>query len=374
MIQHDEFGPEYVINVYDPAIGMEGFLVIDNTVLGPGKGGFRMTLSVSAEETFRLARVMTWKNALADIPFGGAKAGIIWSGGGEERKKQFVQSFARAIKEYMPEKYISAPDVNVGEQEIRWFVEAINEWQAATGKPADMCLKQGEMCGLPHELGSTGYGVAHAAKVAAEVVDMSIEGASIAIEGFGNVGQFAAKFLQEMGATIVAVADSRALTYNSAGLDIKDLIAVKQQEGMVGAYANGEQREREDIFGLTVDILIPASVTDVIHEGNQSEVKAKIIVEGANIPMRESVEKLLFKRGITIVPDFVANAGGVISSYAEHKGIDEQKMFSMIEEKISESTRNVLKKSIQEKKNPRDVGVELAKERVRAKKRKKTLS
>ena len=133
-ILKDNFGPEYVIFVYDPALEMEGFLVVDNTALGPGKGGIRMTPDVSAEEVFRLARTMTWKNALAGIPFGGAKAGIIWRGGSDELKKQFVQSFARALKPFLVKKYIAGPDVGTGEREMQWFVEAVNNWRAATGK------------------------------------------------------------------------------------------------------------------------------------------------------------------------------------------------------------------------------------------------
>src|SRR3990170_8884709 len=132
MIQRDEFGPEYIINVYDPQIGMEGFLVIDNTALGPGKGGIRMTPNVTAEEVYRLARTMTWKNALAGIPFGGAKAGIIWPGGDDHLKKQFVQSFAKAIKPFLIKKYIAGPDVNTGEKEMQWFVEAAGNLRAAT--------------------------------------------------------------------------------------------------------------------------------------------------------------------------------------------------------------------------------------------------
>ncbi|MEK7149979.1 MAG: Glu/Leu/Phe/Val dehydrogenase dimerization domain-containing protein, partial [Patescibacteria group bacterium] len=124
-IKKDKFGPEYVIEVYDPKIGMEGFLVIDNTTLGLGKGGIRMTPNVTREEVFRLARVMTWKNALAGIPFGGAKAGIVWRGGSEELKQEFIRSFARAIKPFVPKKYIPGPDVNTTEREMRSFAEEL---------------------------------------------------------------------------------------------------------------------------------------------------------------------------------------------------------------------------------------------------------
>ena len=147
---YDQWGPEYVVKVYKPEIGLVGFLVIDNTVLGPGKGGIRMTPDVTEEEVRRLARAMTWKNALAGIPFGGAKGSIVWPGGSEQQKKLFVQEFARAIKIFTPGKYIAGPDVNTGEREMQWFVESTGNWRSATGKPASLCMKafggKGEKC------------------------------------------------------------------------------------------------------------------------------------------------------------------------------------------------------------------------------------
>lgn len=328
-ITKDRFGPEYVVRVSDPAIGLEGFLVIDNTALGPGKGGIRMTPNVTEEEVFRLARTMTWKNALAGIPFGGAKSGIVWGGGSpsfaeasagkDELKKQYIQAFARNLKPFIPSKYIAGPDVNTTEKEMEWFAEALGMWEAATGKPADFCEDRNgkKACGLPHELGSTGFGVAHSARVAAEVYGFDIKGAAVAIEGFGNVGNFAFKHLKEMGAKIVAVSDSRGAAYLRAGLDREVIQRTKADKKSVSDYHGAEKLSKEDLFGLPVDILITAAVTDAVHDSNKNDIKAKIVVEGSNIPMRESIEDELWKRGIMIVPDFVANAGGVVSSYAE---------------------------------------------------------
>lgn len=337
---------------------MEGFLVVDNTVLGPGKGGIRMTSTVSEEEVSRLARTMTWKNALADIPFGGAKAGIVWKGGSPELKKQFVQSFARAVGLFIPTKYIAGPDVNTGEQEMQWFVEAIENPRGATGKPSTLG-------GLPHELGSTGFGVAHAALVAAELRGISIKNATVAIDGLGNVGSFASSFLRKFGARIVAIADSKGTAFSEQGLDEKELLQFKKSQGKsVCDYPGIKKMTRNDIFTLDVDILIPASVTDVINKDNMNEVKASIIVEGANIPMTEDIENELFERGILIVPDFVANAGGVISSYAEYMNYDATKMFEIVEEKVVKSARLVLETSLRQKENPRKVALEIAKAKV----------
>lgn len=353
----DKFGPEYVVRVYDPAIGMTGFLVVDNTRLGPGKGGIRMTPNVNEEEVFRLARGMTWKNALAGIPFGGAKSGIVWRGGTPILKKQFIQSFARLIKPFIPQKYIAGPDVNTGEREMQWFTEAIRNRRAATGKPK-------RIGGLPHELGSTGFGVAESTAEAAEFLGIDLKKATVAIEGFGNVGTFAFRFLRKMGARIIAVADSKGAIYNKDGLDERKLMKIKKESGSVKNYKWGRKMKREAIFGLPVDILIPSSVTDVINDSNKSSIRAKIIVEGANIPMPEGVEEELSRKGILVVPDFAANAGGVISSYAEYMGFSEEKMFELVRAKVRQSTRLVLRESLKSGKSPRKTALEIAKSKV----------
>ncbi|PIS39206.1 MAG: Glu/Leu/Phe/Val dehydrogenase [Candidatus Nealsonbacteria bacterium CG08_land_8_20_14_0_20_38_20] len=366
----DEFGPEYVLKVYDPKIGMEGFLVIDSTALGPGKGGIRMTANVTTEEVFRLARTMTWKNALAELPFGGAKAGIKWQGGPDGLKKQFIQSFARAIKIFIPQKYIAGPDVNTGEKEMQWFVEATKNWRSATGKPETFCLeiygKPGQKkCGIPHEFGSTGFGVAQSTKIASEIMGLDIKKATVAIHGFGNVGTFAYRYLTQMGAKIIALVDLSAAIYDKDGFDEKLVERQIKDKKPLADYPKGKRIRAQDFWGLPVDILIPASVTDVINEKNKNKIKAKIIVEAGNIPMSEKIEKELFKKGIIIVPDFLANAGGVISSYSEYRGYHPAKMFETVEKKIKKNAGLVLNEALKEKRNPREVALEIAKKRVR---------
>lgn len=384
-ILKDEFGPEYVLMVYDSKIGMEGFLVIDNTALGPGKGGIRMTSDVTAEEVFRLARTMTFKNALADIPFGGAKAGIRFPVLKGElpvetkvRKKEFIQSFARAIKSLTPKKYIAGPDVNTGEREMQWFVEATGIWKSATGKPTNLCMpiiknskNNGKRCGIPHEFGSTGFGVAEAAKIAAQIYGINMKIATVAIHGFGNVGTFAYKFLTEMGAKVVAVADVSGAVYAENGFDEKIMENLISNMKMIGEYSEinpvGKKSKKinmDDFWKLPVDILIPASVTDVINESNKNGIQAKIIVEAGNIPMREHIEEELFKKGVMIVPDFVANAGGVISSYAEYRGLHPRKMFELISQKIRKAVKSTIEVSVKTKQNPRKIALALAKEKI----------
>ncbi|QQG50098.1 MAG: Glu/Leu/Phe/Val dehydrogenase [Candidatus Berkelbacteria bacterium] len=361
MITKDEFGPEYVIEVSDPNTGMVGFLVIDNTAMGPGKGGIRMTPSVTPEEVFRLARTMTWKNALVDLPFGGAKGGIVWAGG-DKKKKAIVQSFARALKTLFINKYIAGPDVSSGEDEMKWIAEAIGEFKAATGKPKDYC--EDGHCGLPHELGSTGFGVAHSTLELLKHKSIDPKDVTIAIEGFGNVGTFAFQHLSEAGVKIVAISDSRGTAYDKNGLDLDKVWAAKNDRGSVRYTAGAEEMETEALLTLDVDVLITAAVTDVINKENKDEVKAKMIVEGSNIPMTEAIEKELIDRGVLVVPDFVANSGGVISSYCEHVGMKPEEMFKIVEEKITTTTRAVLSRADKDKKSLREVANVLAREKV----------
>lgn len=367
MIERDEFGPEKVLEVYDPGVGMHGFLVIDNTALGPGKGGIRMTSNVTTEEVFRLARTMTWKNALAEIPFGGAKSGIVAETKGLtiETKKALIQSFARAIKPLSPSIYIAGPDVGTGQEEMRWYAEANGSLKSCTGKPAGMCVKPGQECGIPHEFGSTGFGVAHSAAEAAAFLGLNIKGAAVAIEGFGNVGSFAAKYLSALGARVIAVSDSKGTFYNEGGLEVETLIKIKEVTGSVINYKSGTVLPTKELFELKVDILIPAALSDAITSENVDKVKAKLIVEGSNIPMTPDTEEILHKKGILIVPDLVANAGGVISSWAEYRGYNPKRMFETVERKVKNNTRIVLEYARDKGIKPRDAAMEIAVERVR---------
>ncbi|MFH1592693.1 MAG: Glu/Leu/Phe/Val dehydrogenase [Candidatus Woesearchaeota archaeon] len=359
MEMFDEFGPEKILEVYNPKVGMRGFVVIDNTSLGPGKGGTRMTPSVSKEEVFRLARTMTWKNALADLPFGGAKSGIIADSKkiDREKKKTIVEAFAEGLKVVSPSQYIAAPDMNMAEEEMKWYAEKNGDMKSCTGKPKDLG-------GLPHELGSTGFGVYHSLLVAAPYAGLDIDKATVAIEGFGNVGWFVAKFLKEHKCKLVAVSDSSGVIYNKKGLDFKKLAKVKKEKGKVTAYGEGEVMPSNDILDVDADILVTAAIPDLVKGSDVDRLKFKMIVEGSNIPMIEAVERECFKKGILMVPDFLANAGGVISSYVEYTGGGEEEMFKMVEEKIKKNTEMVMKAAKEKGVLPRDAGMEIAVERV----------
>src|SRR3989344_8024480 len=225
----DAIGPEKIVEVYDPITKMQGVLVIDNTAIGPGKGGIRMVPDISVAEVFGLARAMTWKNALAGIPFGGAKSGIRSPAANGTMKAEYVRAFAEQIKDLVPSQYVPGPDMNMGEAEMAIIANVIGTPKAATGKPDSMG-------GLPHELGSTGYGVFLSTLVALEHRKMDVNGATVAIEGFGNVGTFTAKYLSEKGAKIIAVSDSKGTVYLQSGLEYETLMAVKKEKGTVTAY------------------------------------------------------------------------------------------------------------------------------------------
>ncbi|MDH4212340.1 MAG: Glu/Leu/Phe/Val dehydrogenase [Candidatus Thorarchaeota archaeon] len=361
----DSWGPEEVIQVYDPITQMQGVLVIDNTALGPGKGGIRISSTVTPLEVFRLARAMTWKCSLAGIPFGGAKSGIR-ADPYTINKLKYVEEFARKVAPSTPSRYIAAPDMNVGEKEIATFVDTVGDLQAATGKPS-------KLGGIPHELGTTGFGVGVALETAFEMIGDSIGLPSdladtrVVIQGFGNVGLWIAKYLENKGAKIVALNDYWGTIYNIEGIDIskaeKHAYATSEKSSIKN-YKQGTVLGRDAILGIDCDIFVPCAVGDVINEGTWPSIKAKMIVEGANNATRPISERQLFENGVVIIPDFLANAGGVIGSYVEYKNGNEEEAFAMIESKIKKNTELVVRDAMDRKLTPRQVALEIAQTRV----------
>jgi glutamate dehydrogenase/leucine dehydrogenase len=345
MIEYDEFGPEKIISVYNAKTGMKGFVVIDNIACGPGKGGIRMTPTVTVEEVANLARAMTWKCALADIPFGGAKSGIVADDKkiSIEKKEAIVKSFSEAIKIVCPELYVAAPDMYMGEKEMQWFAQANGSNKACTGKPKSMG-------GLPHELGSTGFGVYHATRVASQYANLDLEDATVAIEGFGNV-----------------VSDSKGVVYNGDGIDFNKLEKIKQESDSVINYKPASKDCCENILDVNADILITAAIPNLIKPGDVDRLEFKLIVEGSNIPMSFDVENLCSLKGIIVVPDFIANAGGLISSYIEYIDGDKNNAFKMIEEKVSVNTKFTLEEAKSRQCLPRECALNIGKDRIRKK-------
>ncbi len=346
-----EFKPEYFIEVRDDSVGLEAYVAIDNTARGVGKGGIRFVEDISREEVKLLAHIMTWKNALADLPLGGAKSGIKAKKGYD--KKRIVRAFARKLRNILGKVYVAGPDMYMTEKEMALIADEAG-FDTVTGKPLSLG-------GLPHELGSTGYGVALTVKEIVEELEGTLEGKRIAIEGFGNVGTFAMKFLESFNAKVVAVSDSKGTIYNEKGLRYEELYKTKKDKGSV-IYHEGEKLETSKIFELDVDVLIPGSRPYVINEKNYERVKAKYIVEASNGPMRLEIEDKLAEKGKIIVPDMLANAGGVISSYAEMLHYNEEQMFELVKYKMVKNVKEVMKNF---ENNLRKPAMEIAKERVR---------
>ena len=394
----DEWGPEKVLQVYDPDTGMKGVLVIDNTATGPGKGGIRFAETVTPLEVFRLARTMTWKCAAAGLPFGGAKGGIMANPNKVDRVA-WIKSFAKMIRPYCPSQYIAATDVGTTELDMAVFAHEIDDMRACTGKPA-------ELGGIPHELGTTGYGVSVAFKVSLELLkgSKSIRNNNstshnknghkkeirVTIQGFGNVGSFTAKFLDELvaGIKIVGVSDVSGFIYNKGGLNIPRLMLDMRGKAKLSELAKGEKDDnkniphsrydildKDDIFEVDSDVFIPAAMGGVINDKTAPKLLehgVKVIVEAANIPTVPTADEYLNKNGVWIIPDFLANAGGVIGSFVEYQGRTEKEAFELINYKITKNVKQILSDAMvqndvsnyDETQNPRKIATEKAKQIV----------
>jgi len=348
----DELGPAKVVHVYDPGCGLQGIVVIDNVACGPSIGGVRMAADVSPQEVFRLARAMTLKNAAAGLPHGGGKAGIVADSKTVD-KERIVRAFARAICDLS--EYIPGPDMGTDESCMACVQDEIGR---AVGLPR-------VLGGIPlDEIGATGYGLAQCAEVAASFGELELDGARVAIEGFGNVGRHAARYLAEKGARLVAASDSTGAVHNADGIDVGELSAVKAGSGKVTAFHSAEAISQAELLTVPCDILIPAARPDCIHADNAHQIQAKLILQGANIPATAEAETVLHERGVLIIPDFIANAGGVICAAVEYHDGSESDAFEQIAEKIRRNTEAVLARSRDEKMEPRQAAVELARERV----------
>jgi glutamate dehydrogenase (NAD(P)+) len=351
----DELGPSKIIHVYEPSVNMKAILVVDNVAKGPSIGGIRMAEDVSTEECFRLARAMTFKNAAAGLPHGGGK--IVVYGDPKmprEQKQNILRAMASSLRN--EEDYIFAPDMGTDEECMAWIKDEVGR---VVGLPR-------EVGGIPlDEIGATGWGLSHVTDVALEFCDFEIEGARVVIQGFGAVGKNTALFLRDKGALLVATADTQGAIYNANGLDIDALIELKDQGKSVADYSGGQVMEGDALIDVECDIWIPAARPDVINDDNVARLNTKLVVEGANIPITHSAEKTLHERGILCVPDFIANAGGVICAAMEYQGSTKSAAFETIEEKLRRNTQMVLDRMKDEGVLPRQAAIELATERVK---------
>jgi glutamate dehydrogenase/leucine dehydrogenase len=351
----DDLGPEATVVVRDPETGVAAAVVIDNTACGPAIGGVRMATDVGLDEVARLARAMTLKNALAGLAHGGAKAGVAADPSmSPADKERIVRWFARAIAELR--SYVPGPDMGTDERCMAWVRDEIGR---SVGLPA-------VLGGIPlDEIGATGFGVAVAADACQAAGVIKLDGARVAIQGFGAVGTHAARFLAERGASIVAVSDIRGALANPAGLPLDEVLAWKQAGRPVSGCAGGEPMPREALFAVDCDILVPAARPDVVTRANVHEVTASLVLEGANIPITEEAEAMLHERGVLCLPDFVVNAGGVICASVEHDGGTRAQALELIAERIQGNTAQVIERSLGQATLPRQAAMDLALARLR---------
>ncbi len=351
-IKSDLLGPLKIIRLHSEKARLNAVVVVDNIALGPSIGGVRVSPSVSVEEVLRLARTMTLKNSIAGLAHGGGKAGIM-ADPKAPGKEHLFRVFAKLIKDLV--EYIPGPDMGSDETCMAWILD---ETGRAVGLPE-------EIGGLPlDQLGATGFGLAACADVACPYAGVSLKSARIAVHGFGSVGKAAAKFLIEKGAVLVAASDTHGTIHDPNGIDYQELLQTKSASGTVVNYEKGRRLRPDDVFTVDCDILIPAATPDVININNAGLIKAKLILQGANIPATLEAEEILHQKGILSVPDFIANAGGVIMAAMEYEKRSEKEAFETIKTRISKNTSLILERARREKRTPREAAEEIAKERV----------
>ena len=349
-----------------------GYRVQYNITLGPAKGGIRYHPNVTLDEVTALAAWMTWKCAVAHIPFGGGKGGVVCDPTRMSRRevealtRRYIAEIVDAIG---PEKDIPAPDVNTNDQIMAWVMDTYSmhvgqtTTAVVTGKPI-------EMGGSLGRREATGRGVMIVTREAAKHLGLDIKGATIAVQGFGNVGSISAELLSQIGAKIVAVTDWKGGVYNKDGLDIPKLLDFAAQRRTVDEFPGGEPIDNDALFKLDVDVLIPAALENQITMDNAPDIRAKIVTEGANGPTTPDAHQHLHSRGIFVIPDILANSGGVTTSYFEwvqdRYGYfwTEKEVNERLEHKMVESFDDVLKMALKYKTDMRTAAYIVAISRV----------
>ena len=349
-----------------------GYRVQYNITLGPAKGGIRYHPDVTLDEVTALAAWMTWKCAVAHVPFGGGKGGIICDPTRMSRRelealtRRYVAEIIDAIG---PDKDVPAPDVNTNDQIMAWVMDTYSmhvgytATAVVTGKPI-------EMGGSLGRREATGRGVMIVTREAAKHLGLDINGATVAVQGFGNVGSVSADLLAKIGAKIVAVTDWKGGVHNPAGLDIVKMLDFAKQHKTIDGFPGGDPIDNEQLFGLDVDVLVPAALENQITMENAPIIRAKIVAEGANGPTTPEAHRHLHERGIFVIPDILANAGGVTTSYFEwvqdRHGYfwEEEEVNHRLEAKMVEAFRDVLDTSVRYKTDMRTAAYIVAINRV----------
>jgi glutamate dehydrogenase (NAD(P)+) len=324
----------------------EGYRVIHNNVLGPSKGGIRFAPDVTLNEVKALAAWMTWKCSLVDLPFGGAKGGVVCDP--EELSPTELERLTRRYTAdlfdvFGPDKDIPAPDMNTNEQIMAWVLDTYSmharrtENAVVTGKPVELGGSKGRR-------EATGRGVMTVALAAMEQLSLTPSDCTVAVQGFGNVGATAARLLAEQGCTVVAVSDVTGGYYNKRGLDLEEMQAhVQQNGGTLAGYEKAQSVTNEELLTLDVDVLVPAAKEDQIDREIAEDLEARIIAEGANGPTHSEADEVLAEKEVLVVPDILANAGGVTASYFEW--VQNREGFFWTEEEVNQRLDRMMRRA-----------------------------
>jgi glutamate dehydrogenase (NAD(P)+) len=349
-----------------------GYRVQHNDARGPAKGGIRYSPDVTLDEIRALAMWMTWKTAVVNIPFGGAKGGVAVDVDklSPRELENLTRRFATEIAIIIgPRRDIPAPDVDTDAQVMAWILDTYSmhagEWAGAvvTGKPV-------ELGGCPVREIATSLGCLYTTRRLCQKLGMSLKGARVAIQGFGNAGLYAAVLFAQDGATIVAASDTSGGLYSPKGLDVQELVRVKRETRKLINYKDADHIGSNEVLEVECDILIPAALEGVITEANADKIKAKIVAEAANGPTTPEADKILYERGVVVIPDILANAGGVAVSYLEWVQNlysfywDEDEVKKQLERIMNKAFDDVFSFAEEKKVNPRLAAQALAIQRV----------
>ncbi|MDQ3767665.1 MAG: glutamate dehydrogenase [Actinomycetota bacterium] len=355
----------------DKVVVFHGYRIQHNGARGPYKGGVRFHPSVDLDEVRALAALMTWKNALVDVPFGGAKGGVQCDPNSLSQSE--LQTVTRRFMSMIAyiigvNRDIPAPDMGTNAQTMAWMMDAYGQQHGHT--PGIVTGKPVELGGSPGRDQATGRGVVICTAEAAQRAGTSLDGATVVVQGYGNVGYWTAVLAAERGAKVVAVSDASGGVLNSQGLDLTRLTEHYRESGSLTTYSEADQVSNEELLELDCDILIPAAIQGVIDSRNASNIKAKLIVEAANAPTTPAADDVLKDKGITVIPDILANAGGVTVSYFEWVQNIQQFRWELdqvneeLEKKMTEATAQVFTRAEQDNTSLREAAFDIAVQRV----------
>jgi glutamate dehydrogenase (NAD(P)+) len=347
--------PKRELTVYFPAKMDDGSIqmftghrVQHNLARGPAKGGIRYHPDVTIDEVRAMAMWMTWKSAVVGIPYGGAKGGVVCNPKvmSERELERLTRRFTSEIIMLIgPESDIPAPDVNTNAQTMAWIMDTYSMTKGYS-VPAVVTGKPVEIGGSLGRREATGRGVMFTTREALKYLGMPIGGIRVAVQGFGNVGAIGAQLLQELGCTVIAVSDSRGGIYSPKGLNVEDVMRHKAETGMVAGYPGTDEITNEELLGLDCEVLVPAALENQITGENADHIEARVIAEGANGPTTPEADDILFDKGAFVIPDILANAGGVTVSYFEW--VQGLQSFFWSEDEVNANLEKIMVKAFQD--------------------------